>query len=261
VWPADSLASTPGLFITATDTSVGKTVVACAIAHHLQRNGKSQRRVGVCKPIATGCRVEREGLVSTDAEALAHFSDCRLPLEVINPVRYKAPLAPAVAAEASNRPVDETAISATMRELDRACDVIVVEGIGGLLVPIDATTPPRTVLEMIQCLDYPVVVVTRPDLGTLNHTAMTVRLLRQADCRVAGLVINRFDADAAIGGDPSVASNGKWMQRMTGATLLATLPSLPTGDVRPEAGHLAPAILDVAGDVDWMALAAAPRGQ
>lgn len=259
MWPAGCRATTPGLFITATDTSVGKTVAACVIAHHLQVKGGARRRVGVCKPIATGCRAEREGLVSADAEALAHFSDCRFPLEVINPVRYKAPLAPAVAAEATGRPVDEAAIGATMRTLDRACDVVIVEGIGGLLVPIDANAPRRTVLEMIRGLDYPVVVVTRPDLGTLNHTAMTVRLLGEAGCRVAGLVVNRFDADAAVSADPSMATNGRWMQRMTGAALLATIPSLPADDVRPESGCLAPALLAAAAHVDWMALAAPPR--
>jgi len=184
-----------------------------------------------------------------------------LPLEVINPVRYKAPLAPAVAAEQSRRRVDEEAIGASLRALDAACDAIVVEGIGGLLVPIDATAPQRTVLEMIACVDYPVVVVTRPDLGTLNHTAMTVRLLVQAGCRVAGLVINRLEADTTAGTDPSVASNGHWMQRMTGQRVLAMVPAGRQSDVIPEAGKLDPAVLEAAAHVDWMALAALPRRQ
>ena len=93
-----------GLFITGTDTGVGKTVVTCALAWALRRQGVA--RVGVCKPFATGCRRDREGLVSPDAEALAHFADCRLPLDVINPLRFAAPLAPAVAAEQAGLPTD-----------------------------------------------------------------------------------------------------------------------------------------------------------
>ena len=105
----------PGLFITATDTEVGKTVITCAIATVLRRAGW---RVGVCKPIATGCRHDREGLVSEDAEALAHFSDCRLALDVINPVRYRSPVAPAVAAEQTNEPVSDSLIAESLRRIE-----------------------------------------------------------------------------------------------------------------------------------------------
>src|SRR5688500_4660143 len=86
----------PGLLITGTDTGVGKTLVAAAVGDWFRRRG---RRVGVCKPCATGCARRREGLVSEDAEFLAHHADARFPLDVICPQRYAEPLAPAVAAE------------------------------------------------------------------------------------------------------------------------------------------------------------------
>ena len=92
-----------GFFITGTDTGVGKTVVAGAIARCLLASGV---RVGVFKPIATGCRRRREGLVSIDAEFLAHCSDSPFSLEQINPIRYAEPLAPSVAAERGNKQVD-----------------------------------------------------------------------------------------------------------------------------------------------------------
>src|SRR3954468_11107678 len=97
----------PGLFVTATDTDVGKTVIAGAIANHFLRAGA---RVAVSKPIATGCVQRREGLVSEDAELLASCADARFPLHLSAPVRYKEPLAPAVAADRANEPVDWHAI-------------------------------------------------------------------------------------------------------------------------------------------------------
>src|SRR5579864_984896 len=93
----------PGLFVTGTDTGVGKTVVAGAIAQWFARRGAA---VAVCKPMATGCVRRREGLVSEDAEFLASAADSRHPLDLICPQRYAEPLAPAVAAERAGQPVD-----------------------------------------------------------------------------------------------------------------------------------------------------------
>src|SRR5687768_8214223 len=93
----------PGLFITGTDTGVGKTVVAGAIADWFRRRGD---RVAVLKPVGTGCVRRREGLVSEDAEFLAHCADSRHPLDLICPQRYAEPLAPAIAAERAAQPLD-----------------------------------------------------------------------------------------------------------------------------------------------------------
>src|SRR5882672_4803106 len=95
--------SIPGLFVTAIDTEVGKTVVAGAIANYFLRQGA---RIAVSKPVATGCVSRREGLVSEDAEFLASCADARFPLDLICPQRYKEPLAPAVAADRAGQPID-----------------------------------------------------------------------------------------------------------------------------------------------------------
>ena len=219
---------------------MGKTVTACAIAALLRRRGL---RVGVCKPIASGCRVEREGLVNEDAEALAHFADCRLPLHVINPVRYRDPVAPAVAAEDTDRPVDDAAIADSLRRLDEASDVIIVEGIGGVMVPIDRE---RTVLDLAAAIGYPLVVVTRNNLGTLNHTAMTCSLIRRAGLRLAGLVINQYEPDTT---DPAAASNPRWLARQNRTQVLATLPR--ASGVAPQDARLPAAVLDAAAMIDW----------
>ena len=102
----------PGLFITATDTNVGKTVIAGAIADHFRRRGS---RVAVCKIAATGCAHRREGLVSEDAEYLAHCADASFPLDVICPQRYAEPLAPAIAAQRIGQPLDWSAIDRSRR--------------------------------------------------------------------------------------------------------------------------------------------------
>ncbi|MGB0768417.1 MAG: dethiobiotin synthase, partial [Phycisphaeraceae bacterium] len=192
MWPTIRF-QTPGLFVTGTDTGVGKTVVACSIARALgqQRPGA---RVSVCKPFATGCRKEREGLINEDAEALAHFSDCRLPLDVINPIRYREPLAPAVAAKRLGEPMPWDRLTDALPQIDGYGDALVVEGAGGVMVPLDPAEPTATWLET-KCFGLPAVVVTRAGLGTLNHTAMTVKLLREAGATVAGVVVNGYEGD------------------------------------------------------------------
>src|SRR3954447_11930920 len=125
----------PGLFVTGTDTGVGKTVVAGAIADWFRRRRK---RVAVLKPVATGCVHRREGLVSEDAEFLATCADARHPLDLICPQRYAEPLAPAVAAERAGEPLDWALVDNAIRLMSRDSDVMIVEGIGGVMVPMDA---------------------------------------------------------------------------------------------------------------------------
>ena len=272
----------PGLFVTATDTGVGKTVVSCAIAaawnaRHRHRSptttppptdtraadqadpagvaGRAGRGgLGVCKPFGSGCRLDRRGvLVHEDAEALVGVSGFGLPLEVVNPLRYAAPLAPGVAAEAEGRPVAWDRLSQSLAAIDRVCDAVLVEGVGGIMVPLDPRYPRFMVAQLARAIGYPVLVVCRPDLGTLNHTAMTVELLRQAGCRVSGLVINGVDPDpAALRRDPSLRTNAAWLERLTGAKVLAKLPRGRA--VSPEnlaRGQIDPALVAAADRVDW----------
>src|SRR5258706_3705697 len=123
----------PGLFITGTDTGVGKTVIAGAIAQWFARRGSS---VAVCKPIATGCVHRREGLVSEDAEFLASAADARHPLDQICPQRYAEALAPAVAAEREDRPIDWPTIDQSIQQMCIGSGVMIVEGVGGVMVPL-----------------------------------------------------------------------------------------------------------------------------
>src|SRR5437773_1592596 len=121
----------PGLFITGTDTAVGKTVIAGAIAQWFGRRGVGG---AVCNPIATGCVRRREGLVSEDAEFLASCADSRDSLELICPQRYAEPLSPAVAAQRTRQPIDWPLIDRSIQEMCAGSDVMIVEGVGGVAV-------------------------------------------------------------------------------------------------------------------------------
>jgi dethiobiotin synthetase len=122
------------------------------------------------------------------------------------------------------------------------------------MVPLDAEEPGLTWLDT-GCFGLPAVVVARAGLGTLNHTAMTVKLLRDAGIKVAGVVINGYEPDeaAAMSADPSLPGNPRWIEQMTGTKVLALVPLLP-GGVTPSEGKIAPAVLDAVAAVDWWRL-------
>ena len=232
----------PGLFVTATDTEVGKTVISGAIANYFLRQGA---RVAVSKPIATGCVHRREGWVSEDAEFLASCADARFPLDVICPQRYREPLAPVVAADRAQQPLDWSAIDRSLKMMTRQSDVIVVEGIGGILVPLDHE---HTTLDLARWLKLRAVVVARPNLGTINHTLMTLRTLREAGVAVAGVVINRYPAESA-----SVAeeTNPRYIEKYGKVPILAIVPDEPVFKRPP----LPPSITSPIDMVDWLRFA------
>ncbi|MDB5293553.1 MAG: dethiobiotin synthase [Phycisphaerales bacterium] len=230
----------PGLFITGTDTGVGKTIVAGAIADWFKRR---RFRVGVCKPAATGCVRRREGLVSEDAEFLAHCADADAPLDVVCPQRFAEPLAPAIAAERAGKPLDWPAIDQALREITAQSDVLIVEGVGGIMVPMDAK---HTVRDMARWLGLSAVVVARPGLGTINHTLLTVNALREAKIPVAGVVINRYPAEMpGILEETNLRAVEKWGK----ASLLTVVPNDTLGEL-----HLPPGIIAAIERVDWHSL-------
>ncbi len=186
-----SLPRLRGLFVTGTDTGVGKTLVAGAIARRLRQLG---RRVEVFKPVATGCpRKGGLGLVSEDAEFLAACAESRRTLAEIAPVCYSTAVAPNVAARREHRPVDLQAIFDAYASLDGSSDApidaVIVEGVGGLLCPI---TDDFWVIHFAKMTALPLVIVARPGLGTINHTLLTLHAARTAGLDIAGVVINDY---------------------------------------------------------------------
>jgi len=171
---------TRSFFVTGTDTGVGKTFVAAGIVRALRRRGID---VGVMKPVASG--VVRG--VSRDAVLLKEAAGVRDSLQFINPIGLEPPLAPSVAARVSKSPIDLRRVWFAYGTLAARHDCMVVEGVGGLMVPIKDRYP---VAAMAKALGLPIVIVTRPTLGTINHTALTVHAARSHGLEVIGLILN-----------------------------------------------------------------------
>lgn len=173
-----------GIFITGTDTGVGKTFVACGLIRALKDMG-----MNVCpiKPVESGCRVHKGNLVPADTTALVTASGVREPVDMINPYRLRHPLAPSVAAEIEGVKIDRRKILSAYNRLSNKYDITVVEGAGGIMVPVYKK---YLFLDMAGDLGLPVVIVSRPGLGTINHTLLTIESLMHKGLDVKGVIIN-----------------------------------------------------------------------
>jgi dethiobiotin synthetase len=227
----------PGLFVTGTDTDVGKTVIAAAIALSLRQAGE---RVAVLKPVATGCRRDREGLISDDAELLAAASDTSQPLDLICPNRYAEPLAPSVAARRTGRPIDYGAIDNAARLAAPLASVFVVEGAGGVLTPLDDR---HTVADLAAAMGAPAVIVARSKLGTINHTLLSIDALRARGVAIAGVVLNGYPTDDVPVAEETAAAE---IERHGRVVVLAIAPH--EAFVAP---HLPGGVLSAIARVDW----------
>ena len=175
-----------GIFITGTDTGVGKTIVAATLARLLKNRGMD---VGVMKPVTSGC-VELDGkLVSEDAELICWASGISEVAPEHAPYLLKAPLAPSMAAARDGIRIDFGRISEAYSKLAEQHDYVIVEGAGGLMVPLAGGL---LVADLAKSLDLPLLVVARPDLGTVNHTCLTTFTARQMDIAVSGIIINNW---------------------------------------------------------------------
>jgi len=166
----------PSFFISGTDTGVGKTFFTCWLVRAWR--GAGHDAVGL-KPISTGGR--------EDAELLEQANDFRLPLDAINPIHFREPAAPLFAAQLENRTIDLDRARAEIELARTKFSHVAVEGIGGWRVPLAAGYGVR---EWARDLGFPVVVVARGTLGTLNHTLLTVDSIRDAGLTCAGVIVN-----------------------------------------------------------------------
>ena len=169
-----------GFFVTGTDTAVGKTLVACALLRAFARTGKSV--VGM-KPVAAG----REAGRWADVEALARASTVSARPQIINPYAFEPGIAPHIAAELAGLEIDLEPITRAYEELSRLAEVVVVEGAGGFLVPLNAT---QTGADLAVQLGLPMVLVVGMRLGCLNHALLTRRQIEGSRLRCAGWVAN-----------------------------------------------------------------------
>jgi dethiobiotin synthetase len=173
-----------GLFVTGTDTGVGKSVVAAAICAALAARGE---RVAAFKPVVTGLDDPPEAGWPADHELLAAAAGSSQTAADVTPYTFRAPVSPHYAAKLEGRPIDPEHVVAAAREAASGADVLVCEGVGGLLVPITAG---YSVRDLATQLAQPVVVVARTGLGTINHCLLTVEAARSAGLHVAGVVMS-----------------------------------------------------------------------
>ncbi|HUY35360.1 MAG TPA: dethiobiotin synthase [Pirellulales bacterium] len=223
----------PGLFITGTGTGVGKSHVAEVIARQLVAEG---RRVGVYKPVASGCRRQAGVLVSDDALVLWEAARRPGELEHVCPQRFAAGLAPPLAARAEGRRVDAELLRQGLHYWNERSEIVLVEGAGGLLSPL---TDDEYVADLAEAFALPLVVVTRNKLGTIHDTLAT--LVAAATFRdgldVAGIVLRDPSPEQL---DPSAESNADELARRCVPPLLA---------------HLAWEAREFDRPVDWFGLA------
>ncbi|MCI0526950.1 MAG: dethiobiotin synthase [Nitrospira sp.] len=180
-----------GIFITGTDTGVGKTIVAAALAYYLRTSGLD---VGVMKPIQTGCRLIHSRLLGDDTRLLTQAAGVKDPSTLVTPYCLKHPLAPWTASQMERVKIKPSVLLKAYRELCHRHAFMVVEGIGGLAVPITAR---MNVVDLALFFELPLLVVTRPGLGTLNHTLLTLEYACARKVPVKGIVINQAEKRAA----------------------------------------------------------------
>jgi dethiobiotin synthetase len=200
-----------GVLITGTETAVGKTLIGCALAFAAHARGL---RVGVMKPIETGCREVAGILEPADARGLSYASACDLPMELICRYRYRSPLAPPAAAEADNvAPPELLEIGEAHRKIAAHRNFVIIEGIGGLATPLawgkDST-------DLARALNVDLVIVAKNSAGCLNAAMLTIDRARSRGVGIVGVILNDADAPSA----PAAETNLESLRKMTEVPIL-----------------------------------------
>ena len=200
-------------FITATDTGVGKTTITAALAASLKKSGID---VGIMKPVATGI-LQKTGFKSSDVSILYHASKVTDPESEINPIFMPLPVSPYDASKVLDIPFDKKIIFEQFTKLKNKHDLMLVEGIGGILTPLARD---YFVADLIKDLGLETIVVTRSTLGTLNHTMMTIKTCRNYGILVKGILVNNYDEN----GGPAEKNAPTTIHEITGVPILGVLP-------------------------------------
>ena len=198
-----------GIFVTGTDTGVGKTVVSAIIAWTLKQSGK---RVAAMKPVQTGAG--EHGLL--DIEFIQKVMGTDWSLDVVCPYRIPLPLAPLVAAKLEGVRIDVDKIKSAYFNLSLRNDIVIVEGAGGLLVPIAET---YFMSDLAYELELGLIIVIRPGLGTLNHTLLALEHARSRGLKILGLVINNFPDSPGL----AERTNPELLLTLTGEKILGVI--------------------------------------
>jgi dethiobiotin synthetase len=206
-----------GIFITGTDTGVGKTIVAAGLATAIREKGVD---VGVMKPVETGCALSGSELIPQDALFLKHMAHSSDDLNMINPYRFERPLAPWVAAKLEGKEISLQKLMESFEELKKRHQFLIVEGVGGLLVPLTAH---HLIADLIQLFHLPLIVVARSSLGTINHTLLTIRQAQTFGLEILGVIINNLTSKVGLAEETSP----KVLESLMKVPLLEVVPYYP----------------------------------
>ena len=207
----------PGYFVTGTGTGVGKTLVSCALLHAFRTYGKAT--VGM-KPVAAGC----ENGKWQDVELLTAASTVAAPRELINPYALIPPIAPHIAASRTGINIDIDIIRQACLQLQEIADLVIVEGVGGFLVPLNDH---QDSADMAKALGLPVILVVGMQLGCLNHALLTARAVQTTGLPLAGWVANCIDPQME-----ALDENVLALEQRLACPLLGVLPFEPNVDPR-----------------------------
>jgi dethiobiotin synthetase len=211
-----------GVFVTGTDTEIGKTFCSRLLMIALQQRGLS---VAGMKPVASGGEYRNGELVNDDALQLQQQSDRDLPYEWVNPYVFEPPIAPHLAAIQAGKVIEAELIRGSFSRLQQQSDQVIVEGVGGWRVPLSDTL---SVSDLPVLLDLPVVLVVGMRLGCLNHALLTIESIQQAGIKVAGWIANSIDPEFDVPQD-----NLQTLKSRLDAPCLALIPHLP-GEVNAQ---------------------------
>ena len=202
----------PGIFITGTDTEIGKTRVACALLNILNKN--DIKTVGM-KPVASGAELVNNQLQNEDAINLINASTVKLPYGLVNPYVFKTPASPHIAASIDNQKIELDKITSCYREIESQSDFVIVEGVGGWLAPVNET---QTVADMAEALQLPVIIAVGMRLGCLNHALLTAQHIQQNGLKLVGWIANSVDNNFSF-----LEENIKTLTERINAPLIAHL--------------------------------------
>lgn len=222
-----ALLPSKGMFVTGTDTGIGKTLASCTLLHALRARGL--RAVGM-KPLASGCDDTPEGLRNEDALALQAASDPRPAYADVNPYALPAPLAPEIAAREAGVAVELAPMLAAHARLAAQSDIVVVEGVGGWAAPM---APALMQADLVRALRVPVVLVVGLRLGCLNHALLSARVIAEDGALLAGWIASHVDPAMA-----RVEDNITMLRERLPAPCWGVLPHAPNGDPARMAQHL-----------------------
>lgn len=201
-------------FVSGTDTEVGKTYVAAGLARAIRKNGVN---VGIMKPYAADSQPQ-SNYRSKDVEILASAAQINDPEDLLNPYFFAIPASPFTAAKKLGISINNQIVLDGFKKLSRLHDVMLVEGMGGILTPI---MPDYFIANLIKDMDLETLIVTRTKIGTMNHTLATIQACEKYNVKIGGLIINDFDSDAYVAQELK-----QDLEELTGITVIGILPRI-----------------------------------